>query len=123
MRRIYRHPLRQKSKRQVADYDNSDILSEEKADALVAEVLAKQKKKIIMDVLIDFVWNFIIIGFLVKMVLLKGLANVVMRHLDRIFSKSERNNAIWDHYQLRAQGYGHDPANILECDQDSCGIL
>lgn len=71
------------------------------------------------DILGDIL-NFVIFGVVVKYVIAKWLAEKIMAGSKAWFAASDRNWAIWEHYQNRALGDGHNADSVLDCRQDKC---
>ena len=51
------------------------------------------------------------------------LFRIVRRYVRKWLHSTERNKAIWQHYQNRAAGTGHGPESVLECADGSCAIF
>lgn len=78
-----------------------------------------------MDFLIkvwDFAYNFFFIG-VIGYLLKKTIADQIMKYGHMLITKTERNTAIWRHYNNQALGKGHDSKDVLDCDQDHCYIF
>lgn len=67
--------------------------------------------------------EFLIITVCLKYVIGHKIAKWIEKKLDEHPIKYERFMAIWNHYQLRATGAGHDSEHVLECHEDKCQLL
>ena len=69
--------------------------------------------------MVDFVLYTLILGVIGR----KLLADWLFNKARKLFDKSERSRAIWNHYQKAAQGKGHSSASVLDCGEEDCRIF
>jgi hypothetical protein len=67
--------------------------------------------------------EFFVGTILIKIILAHWLADRTMWAVKKVVGRSERKMTIWNHYQHRALGAGHDPKNVLECTDGKCPSL
>ncbi len=67
----------------------------------------------------DFFLYTIVLGIIGRKVLADWLINKGRRFM----AKSERNSAIWTHYQSQARGQGHSSASVLDCGEGNCRVF
>jgi hypothetical protein len=67
--------------------------------------------------------NFIVYGVFIGYFARKFVAEWLLREGKKIITKTERNTAIWTHYQRQAIGKGHEPASVLDCSQEKCRVF
>lgn len=70
----------------------------------------------------DFAYNFFFIG-VIGYLLKKILADQLMKYGRQWIGKTDRNTAIWWHYQEQALGKGHDSDDVLDCEQERCRVF
>jgi hypothetical protein len=58
-----------------------------------------------------------------KIIVAHWLAERILSYSKKVFESSERNLAIWLHYQARAIGQGHFAHSVLNCAEGKCGIF
>lgn len=71
--------------------------------------------------MIDFiksVFDFVVLTVVVKIIIGHWLAERIMEYSRKLFSSSERNMAIWLHYQQN-----HLASSVLHCADDKCAIF
>jgi hypothetical protein len=72
---------------------------------------------------IKSVMDFIVIAVVLKIIVAHWLAERILGYSKRVFESSERNFAIWLHYQARATGVGHIAESVLGCAEGKCAIF
>lgn len=73
-----------------------------------------------------FIFDFVVMGVIVKIIVGHWLADRILEYGNRFYKSANRNirsKAIWDHFQLRAAGEGHQHSNILACREGQCASL
>jgi len=76
--------------------------------------------------MIDFiksVADFVLIAVVLKIIVAHWLAERILNYSKKVFSSSERNMAIWLHYQAQANGAGHLAKSVLQCGEEKCRIF
>lgn len=68
-------------------------------------------------------FEFIVFTVIIKIIVGRWLAEQIMKYSQRWFAQTERNWAIWTHYQNRALGNGHPAHSVLDCGQDKCAVF
>lgn len=74
----------------------------------------------------DFIkslFEFVVFTVIVKIIVGHWLAEQIMKYSKRWFATTERNMAIWTHYQLRAAEAGHAARNVLNCVEGNCSVF
>jgi hypothetical protein len=67
--------------------------------------------------------EFLFVSVIFKYIILKWVAEQIMRFFKWIFVRTERDIAIWKHYRSRALKEGHESKSPLGCGEDSCSVL
>lgn len=67
--------------------------------------------------------SFLLVTVLLKVIIAHWVAERLEDYGKKVFSSSERNFAIWLHYQARANGIGHVAESVLHCGEDKCRIF
>ena len=82
-----------------------------------------------MDVLhkmFDFIISageFLVFTVILKVIIAHWLADHIIAYSKVWMSQTERNLAIWTHYQDRAFGHGHNSESVLDCGQGKCQVF
>lgn len=72
-----------------------------------------------LQAIADFAYNWFFLG-VVGYIIKKWLADKIMKLW---VNKSERTIAIWQHYNQRAKGEGHDHVDVLDCHDQKCRVF
>lgn len=79
--------------------------------------------------MIEFLRNvaeFLIFTVVIKMIIGHWLAERIMNLAKFYFNNPEHNEryrAIWDHFQAKALGNGHNSGDVLDCKQGKCAVF
>lgn len=79
-----------------------------------------------MQNIIDFAQSlaeFFVFTILIKYVITKWIAQQFVSFFARLFVKTEREEAIWKHYQDKALRNGHKKKTPIKCDEGLCVLL
>jgi len=74
-------------------------------------------------VLIKNTLDFLLIAVVLKIIVAHWLAERLEDYAKRLFQSSERNFAIWLHYQAQANEVGHFAESVLHCGEEKCSIF
>lgn len=67
--------------------------------------------------------EFVLITVILKVIVAHWLAERILSYAKKLFNSSERNLAIWLHYQAQVSGHGHLASSVLHCADDKCSIF
>jgi hypothetical protein len=76
--------------------------------------------------MLDFLkslFDFVVLTVVVKIIIGHWVAERITEYSKKLFHSSERNFAIWLHYQQQAEGRGHFAQSVLHCNEDKCSIF
>jgi phosphoribosylcarboxyaminoimidazole (NCAIR) mutase len=73
--------------------------------------------------LLHFTVDFLVIGVVLKIIVAHWIAQHIMQYSEKVFNSSERNLAIWLHYQANAGGKAHLTGSVLHCTDGKCSIF
>lgn len=73
--------------------------------------------------LLSAIFEFIVFTVGIKIIVGHFIADQLVSVLKSWFSTTERKQAIYDHYILRAQKAGHESDDVLTCGQDKCAVF
>lgn len=76
-----------------------------------------------VEAVLEFVWEWVIVFFLFKMVIMRWVANDALVLLKKYTKRTDRMEAIFQHYQLRAFKQGHNADSVLSCREQNCQIF
>jgi hypothetical protein len=79
----------------------------------------------IIHEILKFVFDFILLGVVLKIIVGHWLAEKIMEWSKKFFQDAERNErvrALWSHFYLQAQDSGHN-TNVVECTEGSCNLI
>lgn len=84
--------------------------------------VATSKRPKSMEFLTELI-NFVVFTVIVKIIIGHWMAQQITKYSKSWFATTERKWAIWEHYQHRARGEGHNFDSVLDCTQDSCVVF
>lgn len=64
--------------------------------------------------------EFLLISVCLRYIVAHKIGEYLERKMAEHPIKYERWHAIWNHYQMRAQGSGHDSRSVVNCTQGQC---
>jgi hypothetical protein len=76
-----------------------------------------------MEVLWTVIWDILIVTIVFKLIILKGVANFLVRWFKNYVSRTDRRLAIAEHFRLQLAGHGHESKTVLTCGQDNCQVF
>lgn len=74
----------------------------------------------------ELVWNaieFLVVTVIFKMIIGHAIADWLLARWKTFVGKTQNYQTIWQHYYNRANGRGHDLESVLDCGQDTCGLV
>ena len=69
------------------------------------------------------VGEFLVYGVGVSYLGKRFIGDLMLKEGKKLISKSERNGAIWSHYQAQADGKGHTADSPLDCNEGKCRVF
>ena len=73
--------------------------------------------------IIQTILEFLIFTVGLKIIIGHWIAERIYNWAKTSFSKTDRKDAIWKHYQLRAAGDGHQNDSVLTCGEGKCAVF
>lgn len=67
--------------------------------------------------------NFLFLTIIVKYIVVRWIAEQFVKVFGKLFVKSDREAAIWEHHRYRALQEGHAPKNPSSCIDGNCKII
>lgn len=69
------------------------------------------------------VFDFIVFTVIFKVIIVRWFADQLMKVFKKVFVRSKREIAIWNHYYNRASGNGHKKKHPSECTEEGCSLV
>ena len=70
-----------------------------------------------------FLWDFLVITVITKAIIAHWVAKQLMKYFKKLVGSTERNTAIWTHFQNRAKGNGHASDDVVGCRDEGCQVF
>lgn len=67
--------------------------------------------------------EFLFVSVIFKYIILKWVAEQIIRFSKWMLVRTERETAIWTHYRSRALEQGHKSNSPIDCDEGKCIII
>lgn len=71
----------------------------------------------------EWLWEFFVLTVLVKAIAAHWVAQQVKKGWRHLIGSTDRYQAIWNHYQARAKGLGHENDDVTDCRQGNCVVF